>query len=173
VDYKDIGAAVKSAMVTTGKAAGTHDFLFIWSCGHTAQPFIGTYNATHSSGVMPAWMQLNPYTLSSDGYANPDYSDHVFIGFDWLSIWCGYQASNLNYNHAQWAVLFYYYMLELGFTVNDALDQATRDTYYNTPFDQSPLYNNFYMWNPQIPPYGAYDISKMHIWGDGTVRLPR
>jgi hypothetical protein len=168
LDY-DIDAALKSAKASTGKVAGTHDFIFLWSCGHASTTYIGNYGS-HSHGAMASWMQLDPYTLSSNAYANPDYSDHVFISFDWLSIWYGYQTSNPIYDHAQWAALFYYYLLDQGYTVNEALDQATRDSYYNSSFGQSPLYNNFNMWNPQTQ---KYDYSKMHLWGDGTVRLPR
>jgi len=169
VDYRDMGAPVNSAMATTGKVAGTHDFVFIWSCGHAKQPRLGNYTGSHNSGVMPSWMHLDPNTLSSDGYKNPDYSDQVFISFDWVSIDYGYQTYNPIYNHANWIALFYYYLLEEGCTVNAALDKATQDS-YGVTFKDSPLYNNYYMWNPLDH---TMDLSRMRVLGDGTVRLPR
>ena len=172
-DY-GIDSAIKSAKTTTGKVTGTHDFVFMWSCGHASPTYVGSYGA-HSSGVMASWMQLNPNTLSSNGYTNPDYSDQVFIGFDWLSIDYGYKTTDPTFNHAQWTYMFYHYLLEEGLTVNDALDKATQFTYGISKFENSPLYNNFYMWHPNVLNYpnGAWELSRLHVWGDGSVRLPR
>lgn len=81
IDYE-----VRQVKTDNSKFAGTHDFVFIWACGHGADSRVGTFNEQHSSGLMASWMHLNPSTLSNNGYASPDYSDHVFIGFEWLSI---------------------------------------------------------------------------------------
>ncbi len=165
-DIDDEVIEVKNAI---GKFAGTHDFVFIWACGLGNESRVGVFNEAHSSGLLAAWMHITPNTLSSDGYAIPDYSDHVFISFSWLSIWYKTPATNPTYNYGHWAYLFYYYALQ-GYTIHDALDQASRDTHNNLNYDNCQLDNGFTAWNPVDH---TWDQSRMRVWGDGSHRLPR
>ncbi|MCW4002992.1 MAG: hypothetical protein NWE95_03650 [Candidatus Bathyarchaeota archaeon] len=151
----------------------THDFLFLWTCGlaNSSACWIGVFNGEHSAGFLPSWMYLNPWSLNNDGYHGaPDYSDHIFISFEGVSIWYRTPASNPNFNYAHWVYLFYYYLLTEGYTVKAALDQASRDTHNNNDFDNCPL-DNWY-WLP-VPPNGESVPGRMRIWGDVTIRLPR
>jgi len=167
-DY-DIDDEVIEVINANGKFAGTHDFVFIWACGHGNESRVGVFNEAHSSGLLASWMHINPSTLSSDGYASPDYSDHVFIGFEWLSIWYMTPATNPIYNYGHWAYLFYYYALQ-GYTIKEALDLASSFTHYGSNYDNCQLDNGFPAWNPINQ---TWDWSRMRVWGDGTHRLPR
>jgi hypothetical protein len=170
-DY-DIDDEVIEVINANNKFAGTHDFIFIWACGHGADSRVGVFDEDHSSGLLASWMHLDPSTLNNDGYhANPpDYSDHVFISFEWLSIWYRTPASDPTFNYAHWAYYFYYYLLSQGYTVKDALDQASRDTHNDYNYDDCPLDNLYSAWNPIDQ---EWQQSKMRIWGDVSHRLPR
>lgn len=93
-----IHAEVNEVITADNKFAGTHDFVFIWACGHGANDRVGVVNGTHRSGLLTSWMHLSPFvTIGSDGYHSPDGSDHVFISFEWLSIWYMTPATNPMY----------------------------------------------------------------------------
>jgi hypothetical protein len=172
-DY-NVDSSVKTGMGAANKKASTHDLIFIWACGHANVNYVGQYNSQHSSGLLSSWMQIDSNTLSNNGYTNPDYSDHVFIGFDWLSKWYTEQAANPYYNYGHWAYYFYKYLLEDGFTVKGALDQATIMTHSNLNFGQSTLYTGYWAWNVNANNgAGGWEWSSMHVWGDGYARLPR
>ncbi|MCJ7721310.1 hypothetical protein MUO98_02730 [Candidatus Bathyarchaeota archaeon] len=65
--------------------SGTHDFVFLWTCGYGSEARIGEIDENdHSVGMLESWMDTN--SLEADGYASPDCSNHCFIGFDNYSI---------------------------------------------------------------------------------------
>jgi len=169
-DYR-IGNEVREVIDDNDKFAGTHDFVFIWACGHGNESMAGIVNGTHSSGLLASWMHLDPADpdLSHDGYAYPDGSDHVYISFQWLSIWYKTPTTDTTYNYGHWAYLFFYYALQ-GSTINEALDQASIFTHDGANYDNCPLDNGYLAWNPIDE---TWDWSKMRVWGDGTTRLPR
>ena len=163
--------------VISGKNAAnkfaTHDFIFMWTCGlaNTSASSIGVYNDAHSSSFLPSWMHINPWSLNTDGYhGTPDYSDHVFIGFEWLSKSYLDTTGRGSYNYGHWIWYFYYYLLNQGYTVKDALDQATIDTHYAGSYDYCPLDNGYQIINPKND---QLEWSRMRIWGDSSARLPR
>ncbi|MDR0493928.1 MAG: hypothetical protein LBH74_09905 [Nitrososphaerota archaeon] len=172
----DVDFAVRSGMIFKNRDTSTHDFIFIWACGHADPSRVGTFNGGHNSGLMASWMHLNPSSLSSNGYTNPDDSDHVFIGFNWLSpSYVEPTVSNGIYNYGHWAYRFYEALLNDGLTVRQALDQATALTYGNNMnFGASPLANEIWVWNPNANNgAGGSEKSNMHIWGDGNAKVPR
>jgi hypothetical protein len=169
-DY-DIDDEVIEVMDALNKFAGTHDFVFIWACSHGSNEKVGVFNEDHSSGLLSSWMHIDPNTLSNNGYLYPDYSDHVFISFEWLSIWymTPTPAESGTWNYGHWAYLFYYYALQ-GYSINAALDQASRDTHDGSSFVQCQLYNGYWQWNPIN---STWDLNRMRVWGDGNHKLPR
>jgi hypothetical protein len=173
-DIADFGIddAVIGAINDNNKFAGTHDFVFIWACGHGSEPYVGVFNPIHSSGLLSSWMHLSPSTLDDDAYHGaPDYSDHVFIGFENSSIWYKDPApedSRFNYGH--WAALFYQYLLEGGLTVKDALDQATIVTHDTLYYEDCQLDDGYWAYDPITQ---QYIQSRMRVWGDSSYRLPR
>jgi hypothetical protein len=169
-DY-EIDNTVSSVIAAVGKHS-THDFVFLWTCG-LANPdpkYIGVFNEDHSSSFLPSWMHINPWSLNTDGYhGTPDYSDHIFISFDGVSIWYKTPAYG-SYNYGHWVYYFYYYLLNQGYTVKAALDQASRNTHNGYNFDNCPLDNGYTL---PVAPYGELVWGRMRIWGDVTTRLPR
>jgi hypothetical protein len=163
--------------VIAGKNAAnkfaTHDFIFMWTCGlaNTSASSVGVYNDAHSSSFLPSWMHINPWSLNTDGYhGTPDYSDHVFIGFEWQSKSYLDTTGMGSYNYGHWIWYFYYYLLDQGYTVKDALDQATRDTHYAYYYDNCPLDDWYQIINPITQ---QLEWSRMRIWGDSSTMLPR
>jgi hypothetical protein len=152
------------------KFSGTHDFVFIWNCGLGADGTVGVYNQDHSSGLLAGYMNLDPDTLSDDAYGSPDNSDHVFIGFEWLSKWYEDPTLNPTYNYGHFAYQFYNYLLQ-GYTVNDALDMAAFFVSYGiTPYLHCELKIGYDAWNPNNE---AFEPSAMRVWGDGNHIIPK
>jgi hypothetical protein len=168
-DY-NIEDEVKEVLDETDKFAGTHDFVFIWACGHSDYA-LGIYDEDHSSGLLASWMGIDPASLDSDAYSSnvgtTNHNDHVFISFDWVSI--EYSATAYgSYNYGHWAYLFYDYLLQ-GYTVNEALDLATEDTHNNLSYGSCALHTGFDAWNPIDQ---CMDTSYMHVMGDGDHKIP-
>ncbi len=66
-------------------SSGTHDFVFLWTCGYGSEARLGEIDENnHSVGMLASWMDTTD--LEADGYASPDSSNHCFIGFDNYSI---------------------------------------------------------------------------------------
>jgi hypothetical protein len=166
-DY-EIDDEVIEAIDVADKFAGTHDFIFIWACGHANTTYVGSFNEAHSAGLLSSWMHLDPWTLDNDSYtsSNPDYSDHVFIGFEWFSIWYKTPTGTNPYNYAHWAYYFYDSLLNYGYTVEAALDRASELTHNGDNFGDCQL-------NEGFPLQGFEGTSRMRIWGDMSHRLPR
>jgi len=174
-DYK-IDNEVIEVMATNSKSAGTHDFIFMWACGLSNSTYAAEFHEDHSSGIMACWMHLDPLSLNTDAYngdgyhPNPDYSDHVFLCFEWLSIYYRAPATDPTYNYGHWAYYFYDYLLNHGYTVRAALDKASELTHDGDNFGDCPLDNGYLAYNPLTR---NDEQSKMRIYGDMSVRLPR
>lgn len=147
------------------------ELMILFLCGLASPTYIGVFDEDHSSSFLPSWMHIDPWSLNTDGYhGTPDYSDHVFIGFEWLSKSYLDTTGKGNYNYGDWLNRFYYYLLDQGYTVKDALDQATADTHYANNYDNCPLDDWYQIINPKTD---QIQWSRMRIWGDSSTRLPR
>ena len=137
---------------------------------HGGNKYIGSHNGTHSWGMCHSLMGETNTTFSENGYANAstDYG-RCFISFDGVSINFKSPTGYLTYNYGDFAEIFYQYALQ-GYSINDALDLATRYTHeYETFYSQCQLY-----W-----PDGGYTMPGynktcyMRVWGDGDLVLPQ
>lgn len=171
-DY-ELGNAVNFGRNAKNRFYGTHDFVFIWACdlgNNTEPPDTRTgkvYDQNHRSGLLVSWMDLSRYSLSSNGCASPDATDHVYISFDGISMWFDYEAQLYDRDYAQFACWFYNRLMN-GYTVRQALDEASKlvNGQY-VPFGNSLLYNGYTVVLLGIPRQG-----KMHVWGDGDHLVP-
>jgi len=161
------------------KTRGTTDFIFIWSCvnadSDVTRDQVGQITGSHSYGMLASWMDIdNPRIQFEEyGYAFPDDSDHVYIGFSWISPCYIYYGQLENRYLWQFVEQFYYYALVHGYTVHDSLDAASR--YINgpsVPFGSSNLYNNQTVWNLQAQP-PRWEYTQMRVWGDSNHKMPR
>jgi hypothetical protein len=139
----------------------THDFVFIWACDWGNPDRIGGFSGSHSWGMMASWMNTN--SLLFDGYGNigDDESDRCYISFINSSIMFKAQTGYASKNYGNWTERFFYWALQDGYSIKDALDQATRDTHgIYTPFSQCQLYTGYKMivqgqeWNCRMVVYG-------------------
>jgi hypothetical protein len=157
---------------TSHKTRGTHDLVFLWSCVEGDSSRVGYITSTDALGMLASWMDIDDpcNQLEEYGYASPDNSDHVFIGFTWISPCYLYTGQAPNRYLSQFVYQFFYYALQ-GYSVKDSLDQAS---YFvnggSISFGQSNLYNNQMVWNSL---YDQWDYTQMRVWGDGNHKLPR
>ena len=150
-------------------SSGTHDFVFLWTCGYGAEDMLGEIDENgHSVGMMASWM--NTTDLEADGYVSPDGSSHCFIGFDIYSIFFVTKTGYGNFDYGDFASLFFQYALVDGWTVNDALDAAAEETHLQSSFGECQLYTGYLM-----PDHGPeqYVTCYMRVWGDGNLKLNR
>jgi hypothetical protein len=146
-------------------------FAFLWSCEQG-----DTIGGSHWSGTpfgMPnAW--LHTASLSSDGYANPDSGDRVFLGFYKGAPEFAYDGY-LKYR--DFLVGFYYAALCGGTnrTVKQALDYAARceDPAHYMTFADTDLYNGIWQWViPEIGGTAVWTmISQMKVYGNSDIYL--
>jgi hypothetical protein len=158
-------------------SSASHDFVFLWACAFGGEDFIGEINQTggysHSFGMMASWMNLTAEDLSSDGYANPDGTDHVFISFDGLSINFKNSTEYDTFEYQHFAYLFFDYALNGPFTVRDALDLAADDTHSESSYGACQLNTGYSMnWWYNATHYEVWENNKMRVWGDGDHILP-
>ncbi len=119
-----------------------------------------TQSAWHA-GMPQAWLYTTQ--LSPDGYAAPDGSGRVFIGWYNESPYLSLDLFGTNDAIYKFFVRFFsklygYYTLPAS-NVKDALDSAAQYVTGSTSFDNSPLYKGF--------TFGIYE-TKMVVYGDGT-----
>jgi hypothetical protein len=145
---------------------GKHFFVFIWVC----QQACGRHY-----GIPANWTQ-NP-DMSSDGYTNPDGSGQCYIGFNGFSPQIGNETGTFEeeftYPMKLFIESFYNYTLRTGYSVKDALNQATLD-YFGESFSAGMLKNGYWAW------YGAegdeehdpdFYWGQMRVFGDGNIHL--
>jgi hypothetical protein len=151
-------------------SSGTHDFVFLWTCGYGAEGMTGEIDESgHSVGMMASWMDRTD--LEADGYASPDGSSHCFIGFDGYSIFFIRQTGYGDFDYGDFASLFFEYAMYDGWTVNDALDAAAEETHWQSSFGECQLYTGYLMPDPHGPE--EYVTCYMRVWGDGNMELQR
>jgi hypothetical protein len=154
------------------RTRGNHDFVFLWSCinadGDNNQ--VGGISGDHSWGMLASWMDIDDPNseLEEYGYQYPDYSDHVFTGFTWLSPGYMFYGQEPNTNLGQFVYVFFQTLLQ-GHHVNYALDAAS-DFINDLNFGSSNLYNDQSVWNPHT---SQWEATQMRVWGDGYTRIPR
>ncbi len=139
---------------------GRHDFVFLWSCGTANEAQIGGISGTHTWGMAASWLKRT--ALSLDGYANPDGSRHCFIGWQYYSKPFTEPTGKYSFTYRTFATMFYYYALVKGYTINQALDKASIN-YIGAPFNETQIYNGY--------DYNGF-LSKIRVWGDGSMTLP-
>jgi hypothetical protein len=107
-----------------------------------------------------SWLKRT--ALSLNGYANPDYSSHCFIGWQYYSKTFTEPTGKDPYTYQTFATMFYYYALVKGYTIKDALNKASIN-YIGAPFNQTQIYNGY--------DYNCFP-SKIRVWGDSSMTLP-
>lgn len=152
------------------KTRGTHDFVFLWACMHGDPNWVGDIT-DHGCGVAASLMDIDDVdsTLSWDGYYDPDYTDHVFISFDYISPWYIQAAQQYPYNYGHFIYQFFYYTLTSGYSISLALYAASYDV-NGCSYYLSDLRNGESVWNPQAE---VWNTTCMKVYGDGDYRLPR
>jgi hypothetical protein len=149
-------------------SSGTHDFVFLWTCGYGTVSRIGTIDENeHSVGMLASWM--NTTYLEPDGYMTPDGSKECFIGFDNYSIWFTNTTGYGSFNYGDFASLFFDYAMIDGWTINDALDAATEETHTQASFGDCQLHTGYLM--PDVENNGQPVTCYMRVWGDGDLQL--
>jgi hypothetical protein len=147
---------------------GTHDFVFLWTCGYGSASRIGMIDENdHSVGMLASWM--NTTDLEPDGYMSPDGSGECFIGFDNYSIWFTNKTGYGRFNYGDFASQFFEYAIIDGWTINDALDAAAEETHTEASFGDCQLYTGYLM--PDVENNGQSVTCYMRVWGDGNLRL--
>jgi hypothetical protein len=161
------------------------NFAFLWSCDSGNNKF-GLDDAGYVEGMASAWLHIaSPDTangLSDNGYANPDTNGREFIGFQGVA-----PMFSIESDCYEFLSRFYFYALAWGFgggpgySVNQALDQATRDVWPDLSlFSQTALYNGQTYWtwerewNSALNEYVYENVSnngRMVCYGDGNMNL--
>ncbi|MGB9914938.1 MAG: hypothetical protein ACPLIG_03610 [Candidatus Bathyarchaeales archaeon] len=143
-----------------------HDFVFLWSCGTANEAQIGGINGTHTWEMAASWLKRTNLNLT--GYTTPDGSRHCFIGWQYASKPFSQSTGYLSYTYQIFASMFYYYATYGGYTINGALDRASRN-YLGCPFVNSTIYQG---WWEYFPEQNVTLLCKIRVWGDGSMSLP-
>lgn len=144
-------------------------FVLLWSCEQGN--VIGGFDWLGLPYGMPhAW--LHTTDLSSDGYANPDYKDYCFVGFDGAAPYLTYRGTDFTsgtsayYPLYSFAVEFYCALLKYytaqQYNVSGALDYASIQV-WGVRFGRSVLYTGYTV---------DGNNGRMVVYGDGTLLLP-
>ncbi|MCW4003488.1 MAG: hypothetical protein NWE95_06215 [Candidatus Bathyarchaeota archaeon] len=149
------------------KWRGTHDFVFLWACMHGDSSWLGDIE-DHSWGLASSWMDIEDAS-SNLGLEGSAGADHVFIGFDYVSPWYTQDAEQSPFNYGHFIYWFWDYALTPGYTIEEALNDASWDA-NGCSYLSSELRNNVLVWNPQI---GDYSNSRMRVYGDWSYQIPR
>ncbi|MEM2912347.1 MAG: hypothetical protein QW146_07575 [Candidatus Bathyarchaeia archaeon] len=71
-----------------------------------------------------------------------------------------------------WLLFFYYYVLEEGYTIHDALDAASQMVGF-AGFWDTPPYKGWNETNPEYPGMGLpWYWCKLRVYGNGNIYLP-
>lgn len=155
ISYSDIDTWV----TTTDK----HFFVWLWACN----PAI-----IHNQYMPVAWAQRD--LLQEDGYHNPAYIPDCFIGFYGASPSIYYGSfKDTTCQAFRYIERVYDYALNQGYTVHNALDQASQDIdTFHLPYDQSLLHLGFQTWWPggMGQPQGWY-WGWMRVYGNSGIVL--
>jgi len=113
-----------------------------------------------------SWLKRT--VLNLDGYAQPDGSRHCFMGWQYYSKPFSQSTGHLSYTYKIFVTMFYYYATYRGYTINNALNQASL-YYLGCPFVNSTIYQG---WWEYFPDQGIWLYNKIRVWGDGGMTLP-
>lgn len=156
-------------------------FVFLWTCVQANE--IGCFHASYwisypyyyyagtgAAGMPFAWTNRDYTQISSDGYTNPDAGPYCFIGFEGFAI----PMSELipdsgGKNYGDFVKRFYYHALEEGYSINQALDAASRYVFGVEHFNQTTLYNGYIRYLPGL----GWWTGRMRVYGNGNNYLPR
>jgi len=150
------------------KWRGTHDFVFLWACMHGDSTWLGDIE-DHSWGLASSWMDIEDASTNLALEGSGAGADHVFISFDYISPWYTQAAETYPFNYGHFVYLFFDYALTPGYTIQDALNDASWDV-NSCSYTSSDLRNGVGVWNPWI---GDYSDSRMRVYGDWSYQLPR
>ena len=116
--------AIHNAVHNTG--SGTHDVVFLWTCGAGHPSNIGSISNNHGKGMCASWMNVqDPYSdLSTNGYNSPDNGGRCFISFYDISLWYTMDTNYGTWNYGHFIYSFFNYSTQPGYTINMALDEA-------------------------------------------------
>lgn len=120
-------------------------------------------------GMPYAW--LHNSSLSEDGYANASLGgDRAFLGFHNDAPYLSYFTDCYDFLQR-----FYFYALCRGgdYSINQALDRASREVYLVTSFAQTYLYEGFSLAHidPLTGQPDSYVRGQMKVYGDGDMHL--
>jgi len=117
-------------------------FNFIWHCGTArSYPVTPPYRDEYGYIGMPLAFTHN---VAMEKYGNS--GPCVFLGWNWRSPqFENIIPENEEWQWAQFAVAFFYYMHYYGWDVEFTLNQLS-DWIYGTVFEDSPLYNDLIVW---------------------------
>jgi hypothetical protein len=140
---------------------GTDRFVVLWHCG-TAMAYPSSQDSYGWYGMPYDFTHNNGMNL--DGYGGSNLSGwYVFLGFinyspEYLT-GTGYQS----YNYGNFVTYFYMYLLQYHYSVNGALDAATRATTQYGSFGAWPFHTGMYV-------NGLW--SKCWVYGNGNLGIP-
>ena len=165
-DYFDNGwNEIKDTDILYQTSLGKHFFVFLWVCFQA--------EAGPSSGMPAAWTHAT--NMSDDGYHDPDEGNHCFVGFVGASpTLLGYSFRWYNVYGEDVIGTFYTYMLDQGYSINDALD-LTSLALFSYDFDEGPLVE-YQTWWPYDFGEGmgpGWYAGGMRIFGNGNIYLAK
>ncbi|NLE03579.1 MAG: hypothetical protein GX638_02095 [Crenarchaeota archaeon] len=156
------------------QGSGTHDFVFLWTCGAGNPSVLGSNNGgVHSHGMCASWLDIQyPFNvdLSYDGYAYPDDGGRCFISFFNISLWYTQNTNYGSWNYGHFIYYFFNSAFQPNTSINQALDFASRATHNGIAFGQSELYcdEGYEILDPRD---GQPVWSCMMVYGDGSAHL--
>ncbi|MCL2685784.1 MAG: PKD domain-containing protein [Candidatus Bathyarchaeota archaeon] len=131
-----------------------------------SMPFAWTGRKVASLGV--SGFDISTH-ISGDGYGSPDWGNQVYMGFrvGAASLEQSLSGPKGTYTYFDWVKSFLQNALTMDQSVNNALDEASREC-TGLSFASSPLKNGFvpYWWN-------IYNTtpSKLEVYGNGNIHL--
>ena len=162
-----------SVLSYTNGYPNKHFFAVIWVCNSACD----SYYYPNVNALAKSWTQRSG--MSSDGFNDPDtWHSNCFIGFQHMSPTLTYAIYNTTtITGFSFISKFYYYAItQGGYSVHDALDQASL-ALFGIPFDETPLLDGCYSYypgdniDPENPnPPGDYPC-KMKIYGNSNIYL--
>jgi hypothetical protein len=155
-------------------------FVFLWVCRNGNER--GDYHSYPQTPNGMPYCWTHGQVTSNFGYTAPDGSGYCVISFENMSpMICepldrpsfiyGYNTNR----HKNWLVFFYYALIEYGYSVHDAMYQASVWSGYPGGFTQTKLYKGalqYYCGEESIGFPAGWYWSKMRIYGDGNMHVP-
>lgn len=142
-----------------------HDFVFLWTCGMAL--WQGEIYGSETIGMSASWLYRDD--LIEDTHDNPDYTDHCFIGFWYMSPDFTEGTEYGDFTFADFVIKFYQYATDGYHTVDEAFDDATNYCFgSNTDFEDSWVYTGYWR---EFPGMGGNYFCRIRMFGDGSMTL--